>query len=224
MSQKIKPNSFRLGIHQDWDSRWFLGKKTPYFLEEDMEIRKVVNAKIGTAGIDKIVIERNSSQCKVTIKAAKPGLVIGRGGKGIEDLTKIIEATILKVAKKYKTKLVGKLSKPALILNVEELKRSDISARVLAQQMAWDLEKRLPFRRTMKKYLESIMQNREVQGAKIRMSGRLDGNEIARTEWLAKGRLPLTTLRSNIDYAEGTAFTTYGTVGIKVWIYKGEIH
>jgi len=224
MSQKIKPNSFRLGIHRDWDSRWFLGKNAPYFLEEDVEIRKVINAKIGIAGIDKIVIERNGSQCKITIKASKPGLVIGRGGKGIEDLTKVIEAAIAKVAKKYKNKLSGKLAKSALSLNVEELKRSDVSARVLAQQMAWDLEKRLPFRRTMKKYLLSILQNRDVQGAKIKMSGRLDGNEIARTEWLAKGRLPLTTLRSNIDYAEGTAFTTYGTVGIKVWIYKGEIH
>ena len=114
-------------------------------------------------------------------------------------------------------------SKVALSLNVEELKRSDVSARYTAQQIAWDLEKRIRFRRTMKKYLEAIMQNKDVKGAKILMKGRLDGNEIARNEHLSKGSLPLQTLRADIDYGTGTAFTTYGTIGIRVWIYKGEV-
>ena len=220
MGHKIRPNAYRLGINQDWSSRWFVNKNTPRLLEEDMAIRKVIEEKISPAGIDKIDIERNSSKCRVTVRVSKPGLVIGRGGKGIEDLTKAIEVALSKITKKYRGKTV---SKTPISLNVEELKRTDVSAKVLAQQIAWDLEKRMPFRRTMKKYLESIMQNREVHGAKIKLAGRLDGNEIARKEWLAKGRLPLTTLRANIDYAEATAFASYGAVGVKIWINKGEI-
>jgi len=217
MGHKIQPNSYRLGITKDWSSRWFAKKNYPNLIRADLAIRKVIQDKIGAAGLDKIDIERSGSNCRILIKAAKPGLVIGRGGKGIEDLTKAIQAVLAKLAKETKTAL------PAISLNVEELKRTEVSASVIAQQIAWDLEKRLPFRRTMKKYLGGIMQNREVQGAKIKLSGRLDGNEIARREWLAKGKLPLTTLRSNIDYGEATSFNTYGTIGIKVWIYKGEI-
>ena len=220
MGHKINPISYRLGIHKDWTSRWFVKKGTPQLLEEDILIRKTVQEKIGTAGIDKISIERNGDRCRVFVKVAKPGLVIGRGGKGIEELTKAVGSALQKLAAKR-----GKNLKTVVAVNVtvEEVKRAEVSATVTAQQLAWDIEKRMPFRRTMKKYLEGIMQNREVQGAKIKLSGRLDGNEIARKEWLAKGRLPLTTLRSNIDYGESTAFTTYGTVGIKVWIYKGEL-
>lgn len=220
MAHKIKPNSYRLGINKDWTSRWFLKKNaTPRLLEEDILIRGVVKDKINSAGIDRIDIERNSSSCKINIKVAKPGLVIGRGGKGIEDLTKAIIAALAKLANKRKEKA----GVPRISLNVEEIKRTDVSAAVTAQQIAWDLEKRMPFRRTIKKYLAGLMQNRDVQGAKIQVAGRLDGNEIARREWLGKGKLPLTTLRANVDYAEATAFTTYGTIGIKVWIYKGEI-
>lgn len=218
MAHKIKPNSYRLGINKDWTSRWFVKKNAPELLEADVLIRKVVREKIGSAGIDKVDIERNSSSTKVIIRAAKPGLIIGRGGKGIEDLTKEVESRLQKLARKQ-----GKKTSPSVNLSVEEIKRNEISAAVVAQQIAWDLEKRLPYRRTMKKYLDFILQNREVQGAKIKLSGRLDGNEIARKEWLGKGRLPLTTLRANIDYGDATAFTTYGTVGVKVWIYKGEI-
>lgn len=219
MAHKIKPNSYRLGINKDWTSRWFLKKNaTPRLLEEDILIRKVIQNRISTAGIDRIDIERNSSSCKIIIKVSRPGLVIGRGGQGIEDLTKTIIAALVKL-RNIKN---GKPSVP-ISLNVEEIKRTDVSAAITAQQIAWDLEKRLPFRRTIKKYLAGLMQNREAQGAKIQVAGRLDGNEIARREWLSKGKLPLTTLRANIDYAEATAFTTYGTVGIKVWIYKGEI-
>jgi len=219
MGQKIRPDSYRTGITRGWNSRWFPKKSFKNNLEEDVLIRKIVKEKIKLAGIDRIEIEKNDSTFRIFIKVAKPGLVIGRGGKGVDDLRKAIEVELTKLYTERK-------AKPdfAISLNIEELKRNEVSSAFVAQSLAWDLEKRMPFRRTMKKYIESVMQNKEVEGVKIKLSGRLDGGEIARREWLAKGKLPLQTLRANIDYAEGTAFCTYGTVGIKVWIYKGEIH
>jgi len=204
-------------VTKNWPVRWF-AKNYGKFLEEDERIRKVIEEKIGQAGIAAMEIERTGGNIKIWIKAARPGFIIGRGGKGIEDLNKAIEAALKKLTKAKK--LGGNLS-----VNVEELKRSEISAQYVAQQIAWDLEKRMPYRRTMKKYLENISQNKEVKGAKVLLSGRLDGNEIARREWLTArgGSLPLHTLRANIDYGHAVAYTTYGTVGIKVWIYKGEI-
>ncbi|KKU76770.1 MAG: 30S ribosomal protein S3 [Candidatus Harrisonbacteria bacterium RIFOXYA1_FULL_48_8] len=221
MGQKIRPFSYRLGIVNNWISRWI--PKTKNFknpLEEDCLIRKIIKQKIGMAGIVRVEIERSGDNTfRIMIKAARPGLVIGRGGKGIEDLTKAIETSLQNLFKKRK-----QTAKFSVSLNVEELRRSEISAQYTAQSLAWDLEKRLPFRRTMKRYIENAMGNpKEVQGIKIKLSGRLDGAEIARREWLAKGKLPLQTLRANIDYGEATAFNTYGTVGIKVWIYKGEV-
>lgn len=215
MGQKIHPISFRLGVTKNWASRWFLRGKYGKYLEEDEAIRKVIMSKIGQAGVSSIEIERTASNIRVFIKAAKPGLVIGRGGKGIEELNKAVIAAIKKIR--------GTKAVPSISLNVEELKRNEISAQYIAQQIAWDIEKRMPFRRTMKKYLESAMQHKEVKGVKIRVSGRLDGAEIARAEWLSRGSLPLQTMRSDVDYGQATAFCTYGTVGIKVWVYKGEI-
>jgi small subunit ribosomal protein S3 len=215
MGQKINPNSYRLGVSKGWPVRWFLKGGYAKFLEEDEAIRNTINKRIALAGVAAIEIERTQGNLRVFIRAARPGLIIGRGGKGMEDLNKAIVDALMKVRKTR--------SKVALSLNVEELKRSDVSSRYLAQQMAWDLEKRIRFRRTMKKYLEQIMQNRDVKGAKILMKGRLDGNEIARNEHLSKGSLPLQTLRADIDYGTATAFTTYGTIGIRVWIYKGEV-
>ncbi|PIV31964.1 30S ribosomal protein S3 [Candidatus Wolfebacteria bacterium CG02_land_8_20_14_3_00_37_12] len=219
MAQKINPTSFRIGVTKDWKSQWF-PKKFDFakLLEEDVLIRKITEKRIKNAGIDSIEIERMGNKYKIVVKAARPGLIIGRGGKGIEELIKALEVALgkLRQAKDAKNKI-------SLSLNIEELKRSDISANIIAQNIAWDLEKRMPFRRTIKKYLEQVTQNREVKGAKIKVAGRLDGAEIARTEQLAKGRLPLQTLRADIDYGEATAFTTFGTVGVKVWIYKGEI-
>lgn len=221
MGQKIQPFSYRLGIINNWTSRWMpKNLKFKAGLEEDVLIRREINSKIGLAGISKIEIERGSNNAfRVFIKAAKPGLIIGRGGKGIEDLNKAVDGALKKLFRKRGI-ANPKLS---LSLNVEELKRTEVSAQYVGQQIAWDLERRLPFRRTIKKYLEQVMQSREVQGAKIKLSGRLDGNEIARREWLAKGKLPLQTLRANIDYGEVTAFNSYGTVGVKVWIYKGDV-
>ena len=209
MARKINPNLYRLGINRNWDSRWFSTKNMAEWLSEDELVRAVIMEKIGDAGIARIEIERTPDRYKVFIKASKPGLIIGRGGKGIEDLTKAIE-------KKVKSEI-------PLSLNVEELKRTEIASAVVAQNIAFDIERRQRYRRTMKKHLESVMQNRDVKGAKIMLSGRLDGNEIARKEWLTKGKLPLSTLRSNIDYGTASAVASYGTIGIKVWIYKGEV-
>jgi small subunit ribosomal protein S3 len=219
MGQKIKPTALRTGITKDWVSKW-LPKNFKFGtgLAEDVILRSVIEKKIALAGIDSIIIEKTANNFKIIIKVAKPGLVIGRGGKGIEELTSLLES---KIAQFRKDKKIAE--KVILSLSIEEVKRYEVSAAVTAQQIAWDLEKRLPFRRTMKRYIERIMQNRDIKGIKIKMSGRLDGSEIARSEHLSSGSLPLQTLRADIDYAQGTAFTTYGTIGIKVWIYKGQI-
>jgi len=221
MAQKIHPYKFRLGITKNWISRWFPSRKdTPFLLEEDILIRKVIKDKISTAGIVKIEIERGTNNTyKIFIKAARPGLIIGRGGKGIEELSKIIDSSLKKLLRKRD------VDKPnySISVNVEELKRTEVSAQYTAQTIAWDVEKRMRFRRTVKKYLDNAMQNRNVQGVKIRISGRLDGSEIARSEWFARGRMPLQNLRADIDFGEVTAHCSYGVVGIKVWIYKGEI-
>ncbi|MFA7201919.1 MAG: 30S ribosomal protein S3 [Candidatus Paceibacterota bacterium] len=219
MSQKIKPTSLRIGITKEWSARWVPRHfKFGIQLQEDHILRTAINKKIGIAGIDSIVFERSSGACRVTIKTAKPGLIIGRGGKGIEELNAFLNAK-LKAFRAEK----GIKETPTLNITIEEIKRYEVSAPVTAQSIAWDFEKRMPYRRTIKKYLERIMQNRDVKGAKIKVGGRLDGAEIARSEQLSAGSLPLQTLRANIDYGEGTAFTTYGTIGIKVWIYKGQI-
>lgn len=215
MGQKINPNSYRLGVSKNWPVRWFIKGGYARFLQEDEAIRKVIQQRISLAGVSAVEIERTQGNLRVFIKAARPGLIIGRGGKGAEDLNKAIADAIRKV-RKSKAPVV-------LSVNIEELKRSEISSAYVAQQIAWDLEKRMPFRRTMKKYIEQIVQNKDAKGVKIFLSGRLDGNEIARREHLSRGSLPLQTLRADIDYGTATAKTTYGTIGIRVWIYKGEI-
>jgi len=219
MGQKIRPNSFRTGITKGWLTNWF-SKKSNFktLLEEDILIRKIIKEKIGNAGIDKISIEKTGNNYKIFIKASRPGLIIGRGGKGVEELTKFLENNLKKLRKEK-----GFLEPISLSLNIEELKRQEVSANVIAQNIAWDLEKRMPYRRTIKKCLDQMLQNKEVQGAKIMVKGRLNGAEIARDQHLEKGKLPLQTLRANIDYGTATAFTTYGTIGIKIWIYKGDI-
>jgi small subunit ribosomal protein S3 len=217
MGQKINPISLRVNVVKNWPVRWFFARKTgPFgkysyarFLKEDEAIRRVIRKKISQAGIAAVEIERTRGSLRILIKAARPGFIIGQGGKGIEELTRAIEKELA--------------VKVSLSVNVEELKRSEISAAYVAQQVAWDLEKRMPFRRTLKKYLDQITQNKEVKGAKITVAGRLGGAEIARHESLKKGALPLHTLRADIDYGQATAYTAYGTIGVKVWIYKGEV-
>jgi small subunit ribosomal protein S3 len=219
MGHKIKPTSFRTGVIRDWTARWF-PKKVNFkeYLEEDVTIREIIADKIGAAGIDFVAIERYGDSIRIHIKAAKPGLIIGRGGKGIEDLSKLLDKKVSIIRKRNGSKKLTGIS-----MNVEELKRFDVSSAVTGYNIARDLERRMPFRRILKKTLESLMQSKDVKGAKIRVSGRLNGAEIARTEQLAKGTIPLQTIRADIDYAEATAYTTYGTIGVKVWINKGEV-
>lgn len=218
MAQKIKPNTLRLGITKDWENRWFFKRGLKYFLEEDDVLREIAMKKTIHAGIAGIEIERVGTDIKMYIRAGRPGLIIGRGGQGIEAL----KTELLKVVKKLREKH-GKPMNFMFNINIEELKRTEVSAPVVAQQVAFDLEKRIPYRTTLKRNLEFLKQNKDVKGAKIKVSGRLNGAEISRSDWLAFGKMPLQTLRANLDYGEATAFNTYGTVGVKCWIYKGDV-
>lgn len=209
MGQKVHPRAFRLGVIADWDSKWFHKTKYQAFLRQDMKIRDFLKKKLAQASVSRVVIERSSRALNVVIYSARAGVIIGRGGLGAEDLKKELQ------------RIVGRDTE--VKISIEEVKNSQSDAKIVAQNIANQLEKRLPFRRVMKQSLEQIMQDRGVKGVKIAISGRLDGSEMSRYEWLAKGRLPLATLRSYIDYAQETAFTTYGTIGIKVWVYKGEV-
>lgn len=218
MAQKVNPTSLRLGITIPWSSRWFFKRSLRYFLEEDHCIRKVVRKRVLAAGIAAIHVERTRNVVKIIVRASRPGLIIGRGGKGIDDLRLDLLKSITALRKKNKVSDQFSVS-----VNIEELKRNDISAPVVAQQIAFDIEKRKPFRMIMRRAIEEAMQNRDIRGAKIKLSGRLNGAEIARQETLSRGQMPLQTLRGDIDYGEATAFNSYGTIGIKVWFYKGEI-
>lgn len=211
MAHKVHPKAFRIKEITDWDSRGFYQKRLPQYLEEDFRIREFLKKKIGKLGLEKIEIERFPGKINVIISSVRPGLIIGRGGGGIEELRKEIEGKILKV-----------FPKPELRLEIQEVKDPWASAQLVSQWMAQQIEKRVPYRRVLKQALDKIMSQKGVEGARVEVAGRLDGVEIARTEWLKKGRLPRQTLRSIIDYAQERAYCTYGVIGIKVWIYKGE--
>ena len=215
MGQKVHPIGFRLGITQDWKSRWFSKNKYQEFLKEDLTIRDFLTKKLAKTGLEKIEIERSANASNIILFSSRPGLLIGRGGTGIEDLKKEVN--------KFLQKKLGKSFKNELKISIEEVKKPESNAALVAQNITDQLEKRLPFRRVLKQSLEKIMQSKEAQGAKIMIKGRLDGNEIARREWLAKGKIPLQTLRANVEYADATAFTTYGTIGVKVWVYFRDI-
>ncbi len=209
MGQKTSPISFRIGYKRIWLSRWFGGKKYQDYLEDDFNIRQFLTKKLRFMSIDRINMERSSDMLNIIIFTARPGLIIGTGGSGVEKLKKDI-IKILKV-------------KIPIKMEVQEYKNPESSARIMSEQMAELIEKRMPHRRVLKQALEKITSSRDVKGAKVEVAGRLGGSEIARTEHLSKGSLPLQTIRADIDYAKATAYTTYGTIGIKVWVYKGEI-
>src|SRR3989338_7167848 len=208
MGQKISPTSLRIGIQKDWSSRWFGGRKYIPFLKDDLKVRTFLSKKLKGMSVADIQIERGTDMLNIIVTTARPGLIIGRGGTGIEDLKKSVHQLLKR--------------KVAIRLEVQELKYPETSAEVMAESIVDQIEKRIPFRRIMKQTLAKIIANKQVKGAKLQMGGRLDGAEIARTEHLEEGNLPLQTLLADIDYAKATALTTYGTIGIKVWIYKGE--
>lgn len=207
MGQKISPIALKLAVNKDWKSRWFGARQYKDFLKEDLTLRKFLAGKLRNMSVDRVEIGRSPDLLSVVIHSARPGLIIGRGGTGIEDLKRAVQRLIRR--------------KTAVRLDVQELKHPEASAAIMAESMAEQIEKRLPYRRVLKQTLAKITASRLVKGAKVVLAGRLDGNDIARTEHLEEGSLPLQTLRADIDYARATAYTTYGTVGIKVWIYKG---
>lgn len=213
MGKKVNPKVMRLGITRTWTSRWFVtGQDYVKNLEQDVKIKRFLQKELREAGIDKIEIERNATKINVNIHTAKPGIIIGRGGTGIEDLKKKVHRKFLSNPMKIKPGDVN--------LNVFEVDRPNLSAMINVQMMALDIEKRMPFRRVMKQAISRV-ERAGALGVKVIVSGRLNGAEIARSETLQSGSVPLQTLRADIDYARGVASTTYGAIGIKVWIYKG---
>lgn len=208
MGRKINPKLFRLGLSENWRSRWYAGRDYVEFLRQDITIRKFLNTKLKDSGIDKIEIERNRGEMTINILAAKPGLIIGRGGSGIEDLKKQVLA-----------KFIDRNTK--LQINITELSNPSLSSAVIVRSVADDLERRIPFRRVMKQNIDKVMKA-GAKGVKILVSGRLNGVDIARREKLVEGTIPVSTLRADVDYSRGVATTTYGVIGIKIWIYKGE--
>ena len=208
MSHKVHPKSFRLKDSSDWNSRWMSKKKLPQYLEEDFIIREHLQEKLKDSAVENVEIERFPGKITVIINSARPGLIIGRGGKGAEDLKKEIE------------KILPVKEKREIRIEIREVKNVWASASLASQWICQQLEKRMPHRRVVKQSMEKIIGSQEVKGARIEISGRLGGSEIARREWLKKGRLPRQTLRSVIDYSQAEAFCSYGVIGVKVWIYK----
>lgn len=207
MGQKVSPVALRLGINRTWDSRWYAEKNEyPKLLMEDRKIRALVNSLKSTAAISKIVIERPHKKCNVTIYSARPGILIGKKGSDIELI---------------KTK-IQKITNTEVSINILEVKKPEIDATLVAESIAQQLERRVAFRRAMKRAVQTALRM-GAGGIRINCGGRLGGAEIARTEWYREGRVPLHTLRANVDYGVATAQTTYGAIGIKVWIFKGEI-
>lgn len=211
MGKKVDPRGFRLGIVTNWNSRWFAKKEYAKNLREDVQIRRFIMDKWKKAAISDVEIERSANVMKIIIKTARPGVLIGRGGTGIEDVSRLIK----------KNFFAGK--KIDIKIEAREIKRLEDDASLVAQSVAEQLEKRTSFRRVLKTMIAQVEKNRAVKGVKIEVSGRLDGSEMSRREWLAKGTIPLQTLRADIDFSRHTAMTTYGAIGIKVWIHKGEV-
>ena len=206
MGQKVHPKGFRLGVIRTWDSNWYADRDYTALLHEDYRVRKLVKERFYTAGISKVEIQRTGNRVRVTIHTAKPGIVIGRGGSEVEKLKNELNS------------LTGK----NININIQEIKRPELDAQIVAENVAQQLEKRISFRRAMKQTVQRTMRVGAI-GMKIAISGRLGGAEIARTEWYAEGKVPLHTLRADIDYGFAEANTTYGKIGIKVWINRGEV-
>ena len=216
MTHVVHPYIQRIGINRDWRSRWFTTdpKQFREYLRVDAMIRRFLNVRLKGMSVDTIEIERDQKSVRIIIKTARPGLVIGRSGEGAVKLKKEIDMMF------RKAKLT---SKPEIKLDVEEIRSPESSASIVGQMIAEGLEKRLTFRRVMKMTIEKVMANRDVEGVKILLSGRLGGADMARREELKKGRIPLQTLRADIDFARVTARLPYGAIGIKVWIYRGQV-
>jgi small subunit ribosomal protein S3 len=210
MGQKVNPTGIRLGISTDWTSKWYASSKNfPDLLETDLKVRQFLKKKLSTASVSRIQIERPARLARVTIHTARPGVVIGKKGEDIEALRKAV------------AKMMG-LEVKDLQINIEEIRKPELDAQLVAEGVAQQLERRIMFRRAMKRSVANAMRLGAL-GIKIQVAGRLNGAEIARSEWTREGRVPLHTLRANIDYGLAEARTTYGVIGVKVWIFKGEV-
>lgn len=214
MGHRVHPKAFRIKEITDWNSRAFYGKKFSEHLREDFEVREFFKKKLANMAIEKIEIERFPRKINIIITSARPGLIIGRGGGGVEELKKELEKTLK----------IKKISLPARELRIEirEIKDPWVSASLASQWIVQQIERRIPHRRVLKQSLDKIMVHKTVQGARVEVAGRLNGATIARREWLKKGKLPRQTIRADIDFAQAEAYCTYGVIGVKVWIYKGE--
>jgi small subunit ribosomal protein S3 len=206
MGQKVNPIGFRVGINRTWDSRWYAGRDYAKLLHQDLKLRDYIMGRLSQAGVGRVVIERAAKKARITIHSARPGVVIGKKGADIE---------------KLRLELAGRTGSD-VALNILEIRKPEIDAKLVAENIASQLERRVAFRRAMKRAVQSAMRL-GAQGIRINCSGRLGGAEIARLEWYREGRVPLHTLRADIDYGTATAKTTYGTCGVKVWVFKGEI-
>jgi small subunit ribosomal protein S3 len=206
MGQKVNPIGLRVNINRTWDSRWYAGADYAKKLHEDLTIRKLLSKKLEDAGLSKVIIERSAKKMRITLYTSKPGIIIGKKGADIETIKK----------------LVNKITTDEVHLNIVEIRKPELDATIVAQGIAQQLERRIAYRRAMKRAVQSAMRL-GAEGIRINCAGRLSGAEIARTEWYREGRVPLHTLRADIDYGVWEANTTYGVIGIKVWIFKGEI-
>ena len=205
MGQKVNPLGLRLGINRTWDSNWYAEDKYSVFLENDLKIRKYIESELKKAWLSKVIIERSSKKIIIAIHASRPGIIIGKKGSDIEKLRKEL----------------SKLSGSEINLNIVETKKPELDAKVVADNIAMQLENRAATKRVLKRAVQSALKL-GAQGIRVSVGGRINGSEIARVEWFKEGRIPLHTLRAHIDYATSTAKTTYGTCGVKVWLYKGE--
>ena len=210
MGHKVNPLGLRIGITSNWKSRWYSKKEYAKQLREDIGIRRSVEERLRNAAVGGVDIERSAGLVRIIVKTARPGIIIGRGGTGVEDLKKFIKDNF------FKNKKVE------LKVEVEEIKNSEENAQVVARNIAEQLEKRIPFRRILKGIADQAIEARRIKGIKIEISGRLGGADMSRREWLSRGTLPLHTLRADIDFAKDVARTTFGVIGVKVWIYRGE--
>ncbi|MEK0085739.1 30S ribosomal protein S3 [Benzoatithermus flavus] len=206
MGQKVNPVGLRLGINRTWDSRWYDDRGYAKLLAEDLKIRSFIEKRLAQAGISRVVIERPAKRARITIHTARPGVVIGKKGQEIETLRKELAA----------------LTSGEVHLNITEVRKPELDAKLVAENIAQQLQRRVTFRRAMKRAVQSAMRL-GAQGIKVTCGGRLGGAEIARSEWYREGRVPLHTLRANVDFARATAHTPYGTCGVKVWVFRGEI-
>jgi|JI102314A2RNA_FD_contig_123_44441_length_7355_multi_5_in_0_out_1_12 small subunit ribosomal protein S3 len=206
MGQKVHPVGMRLGINKDWTSKWYAGRQYADYLNTDLKVRHYLEKKLAAAGISRIQIERPARNARITVYAGKPGVIIGKKGGGIDDLRQEI------------SRMMG----IPVNINIEEVRKPELDAALVAQNIAQQIERRAMFRRVMKRAVQTAMRQGAL-GIKVSLSGRLGGAEIARTEWYREGRVPLHTFRADIDYVRTIAQTTYGVIGVKVWIFKGEI-